>query len=96
MMKKDFEKYRRRLQTEYHHAVRLVAEMSERDRATDAFAGQIERKRDRIESALNRLREGTYGTCLACGDPIQGERLDNLPYAELCLHCQQNRERGNE
>ena len=38
-----------------------------------------------IEAALRRLDEGTYGTCAACGRPIDEERLEAVPYATLCL-----------
>ena len=37
-----------------------------------------------VEHALRRLDEGTYGTCEACGRPIDEERLEALPAARLC------------
>lgn len=43
---------------------------------------------EQIESALERIEEGSYGTCERCGKPINPERLDALPYATLCIACQ--------
>jgi RNA polymerase-binding protein DksA len=40
-----------------------------------------------IDSALARIDEGTYGTCTNCGRPISEERLEALPWAELCIDC---------
>lgn len=41
-----------------------------------------------INQALERIEEGTYGVCTNCGQPIQAERLEALPWAELCINCQ--------
>lgn len=38
-------------------------------------------------SALERLEEGTYGTCTECGDPIQYGRLLVVPEARTCAGC---------
>lgn len=40
-----------------------------------------------IDGALARIEQGTYGTCVRCGKPVAEERLDALPYAELCIDC---------
>jgi len=40
-----------------------------------------------IRGALQRLDEGTYGTCDRCGESISKGRLDALPTAELCIQC---------
>ena len=42
-----------------------------------------------VKGALRRMVDGTYGTCLACEDPISVKRLQAVPWAELCLHCQE-------
>jgi len=41
-----------------------------------------------VESALQRLDDGTYGTCARCGKAIAPERLEALPYASYCITCQ--------
>jgi DnaK suppressor protein len=47
-----------------------------------------------IDSALERIAAGTYGTCARCGAAISEERLEALPYATLCLECRRREERG--
>jgi DnaK suppressor protein len=42
-----------------------------------------------VRNALERFDEGTYGLCEQCGTEIDPARLKALPYATLCLHCQQ-------
>jgi RNA polymerase-binding protein DksA len=46
-----------------------------------------------IDRALARIEEGTYGICVNCGKPIPAERLEALPYAELCIDCKRELER---
>jgi DnaK suppressor protein len=46
-----------------------------------------------IEHALARLNDGTYGTCEACGRPIDEARLEALPATRLCLQDQAQAER---
>jgi RNA polymerase-binding protein DksA len=45
-----------------------------------------------IDAALQRIEEGTYGTCTNRGEPIAVERLEALPWATLCIDCQRDRE----
>jgi RNA polymerase-binding protein DksA len=46
-----------------------------------------------IDAALQRIEEGTYGTCSNCGRQIPPERLEARPWATLCIDCQRLRER---
>lgn len=46
----------------------------------------------KIEEALRRLWEGTYGDCSDCGDEIAEARLVALPFAARCKDCEQARE----
>jgi DnaK suppressor protein len=46
-----------------------------------------------VNKALDRIEEGTYGVCTNCGKPIQPERLEALPWAELCIDCQRKEDR---
>lgn len=48
-------------------------------------SGQVEI--DMIRAALRRIEAGDYGTCTRCGELIQPERLDVLPYTPLCRRC---------
>jgi DnaK suppressor protein len=47
-----------------------------------------------IDRALEKLDEGTYGTCDRCGRPIGEERLEAMPYADLCIDCKRLVERA--
>ncbi len=38
-----------------------------------------------VERALEKLDEGTYGSCDVCGEPIPPERLDAMPWATRCV-----------
>ncbi|QOD12058.1 TraR/DksA C4-type zinc finger protein [Psychrobacter sp. 28M-43] len=38
-----------------------------------------------VENALNRIENGTYGECEVCGEQIEEQRLEALPYATLCM-----------
>ncbi|HET6748590.1 MAG TPA: TraR/DksA C4-type zinc finger protein [Actinomycetes bacterium] len=63
----------------------------------DAGSYTFERERDlslvdnvkdlihKVEHALARIDDGSYGRCEVCGKPIEAERLDALPYTTLCL-----------
>jgi len=46
----------------------------------------------KIEEALARLEEGTYGNCFECGDEISERRLRALPFAVRCKDCEEARE----
>ena len=41
----------------------------------------------KVEHALRKFEEGTYGLCDVCGQPIDPARLEALPQANLCLSC---------
>jgi DnaK suppressor protein len=45
-----------------------------------------------VNEALARIGAGAYGLCLECGEPISAVRLKALPWARLCLRCQQQEE----
>ena len=45
-----------------------------------------------IEQALKRIDEGTYGTCVNCGQPIAEERLAAIPWAMYCIDCKRLQE----
>jgi len=46
-----------------------------------------------IEATLQRIKEGTFGVCIDCGDDIAFNRLQAYPTAKRCLVCQEKRER---
>lgn len=48
-------------------------------------AGLLEIKM--INAALGRIEDGTFGTCVACGEPIAAKRLEAVPHAARCQNC---------
>lgn len=47
-----------------------------------------------IEEALARIEDKSYGECANCGNEIQPKRLEAVPWALLCVPCQQLQEKG--
>jgi len=47
-----------------------------------------------IDAALQRIEDGTFGTCRSCGQAIGAERLDAVPYTTQCIDCKRKEERG--
>ncbi|MFN2556326.1 MAG: TraR/DksA C4-type zinc finger protein [Nitriliruptorales bacterium] len=64
----------------------------ERERA-QSLALNARRILVQIDEALRRMDAGSYGLCERCGEPIEPERLEALPYATLCLADKQLDER---
>ena len=46
-----------------------------------------------IDDALERIEDGSYGTCEDCGKKINRERLKIMPFAKLCVACQSDVEK---
>jgi DnaK suppressor protein len=43
-----------------------------------------------IEEALGRIRQGTYGVCEVCKQPISKARLEAVPWTHLCRECKES------
>ncbi len=59
----------------------------ENDETMVALEQELAQELKDIESALVRLKEGTYGNCSQCGTEIQAGRLEALPAAAMCIDC---------
>ncbi len=67
---------------------------NEADRAIELRARDRERKLiNKIEEALRRIEDGSYGFCEETGDPIGVRRLDARPIATLTIEAQERHER---
>jgi DnaK suppressor protein len=67
---------------------------SETDRAIELRARDRQRKLiSKIESALARVEDGTYGYCVDTGEPISLRRLEARPIATLSVEAQERHER---
>ena len=72
-----------------------AAESSELDIQDEIEFALIQMKAEtlhKIDEALRRLEEGTYGYCFECGDEINEKRLRALPSAVRCKDCEEARE----
>jgi DnaK suppressor protein len=47
----------------------------------------------RIDNALGRVEDGSYGLCIESGDEIEEKRLETQPWAEYCIEVAEERER---
>jgi RNA polymerase-binding protein DksA len=47
-----------------------------------------------IDAALERIEDGSYGTCSNCGEEIPHARLEANPWASLCIDCKRRAEGG--
>lgn len=48
----------------------------------------------KIDASLAKIRDGSYGICEECGEPIEPKRLEARPVATLCYHCKVEQERN--
>jgi len=74
-------------------------ESSEVDIQEDIEFALIQMKSEtlnKIDAALRRLEEGTYGDCFECGDQISEARLRALPFAVRCKDCEEARETAEQ
>jgi DnaK suppressor protein len=111
-LKKMLEERRRELLSEVQGKIRDVraesgkerdvldqGESSEVDIQEDIEFALIQMKSEtlnKINEALRRLDEGTYGNCFECGDEIAGPRLKALPFAVRCKDCEEARETAEQ
>ena len=76
-------------------AVMDEGDMSVVDLAEDISLRQLTTHREtliKIDTALRKLQEGTYGICEECGDEVSEKRLNILPFAIYRVDCQERKE----
>ncbi|HHW02948.1 MAG TPA: conjugal transfer protein TraR [Thermoanaerobacterales bacterium] len=86
-----------------------VGELSSYDNHTsDLGAETFEREKDlglkdntkilmmKVNHALDKIRDGSYGICERCGKPIDEERLEAVPYTTLCIECKKEEEKPDD
>ena len=74
-------------------------ESSEVDIQEDIEFALIQMKSEtlnKIDAALRRLEDRSYGDCFECGDEISEARLRALPFAVRCKECEQTRESAEQ
>ncbi|ADL07775.1 TraR/DksA C4-type zinc finger protein [Thermosediminibacter oceani] len=78
-----------------NHTSDLAAETFEREKDL-GLRDNTERMLMKVNRALEKIEEGSYGICENCGNPIEEERLDVVPYASLCARCNNEEEKAFE
>jgi len=76
-----------------------AVESSEADIQDDIEFALIQMKSEtlnKIEEALHRLEDGTFGYCFECGEEISERRLRALPFAVRCKDCEEAREMAQQ
>ena len=63
------------------------AQERENDEVVDAIGNETTISIRAIQAALERIENGTYGTCDGCGEAIGEARLKAMPEAASCLNC---------
>ena len=64
------------------------AELATKDRLANSEESLLEK----IDLALSRIDDHSYGSCVACDDDIPLARLEAKPSVSLCVKCQTNKE----
>ena len=85
----------RHARTDGRNEVLDESEHSEADIQDDIEFALIQMKAEtlqKIDEALARLEDGTYGNCFECGEEISERRLRALPFAVRCKDCEEARE----
>jgi DnaK suppressor protein len=47
-----------------------------------------------VDAALARIKDGSFGECVACHEELQQKRLEAVPWTRYCLACQEKKEKG--
>lgn len=69
------------------HPADLASETFEREKDL-ALEGNIQDLLEKVNTALEKIEDNTYGVCDSCGIEINANRIEALPWASLCLNCQ--------
>lgn len=74
-----------------------MADVSADNYEQDITFGLIEAEQQEvqeIDAALERIRDGSFGVCEGCNEPIKPTRLKAIPHARLCIECKRKEEEG--
>jgi DnaK suppressor protein len=102
MLERMLETISGQVQTLKSDAVQDSESSNPEEDGTDAFdrefalqmAGARQESIRKVEAAIGRINEGTYGTCEVCSGHIGAERMKALPFVMTCIACQSEAEKG--
>ncbi|MBC8385186.1 MAG: TraR/DksA C4-type zinc finger protein [Candidatus Cloacimonetes bacterium] len=76
------------------HQADLGTDTDESEKRVYYLEQEIE-KMKKLNQALKRVYERSYGICQICGELISKKRLEIVPYAEYCVECKSKEEKNN-
>lgn len=62
-------------------------------RTLEALGHQDMMRLQKVENAIARLKNGSYGVCAKCSAMISKDRIEAIPYAVLCINCKTESEK---
>lgn len=75
----------------------IDSSVEEQERKLSMLLQDREREKlEQIEEAIHRIENDNYGECEECGELIAKKRLMAVPFARLCINCQEEEERLKE
>lgn len=106
--RKRLEDHRQEIMDLYHRDLKVGQESSDEgaedlvDRANSAYnrefmlsiSGSERQALIEVDQAIERLDEGSYGSCVNCGEEIPRKRLQAVPWTRYCIDCQEQAEQG--
>ena len=69
------------------------ATQNDNDEVMDYLGNSARTEIEMIKQAIARIDNGQYGICQVCGEPISKERLEAVPYSNMCINCASKAER---
>ncbi len=85
-LRSSFREYYSELSLYDNHPADIASETFEKEMHFNLEENE-KRILEDIDKAIGKIEEGTYGDCDVCGQPINLERLEIIPYTVLCLQC---------
>jgi RNA polymerase-binding protein DksA len=70
------------------------AQELENAEVVDALGNEARVELSQVARALEQIKNGTYGTCVTCGETIPLARLKAQPFADRCIRCATAQESG--
>jgi len=69
------------------------AAQNENDEVMDYLGNSARTEIEMIKQAITRIDNGQYGICQVCDEPLSKERLEAVPYSNMCIKCASKAER---
>jgi DnaK suppressor protein len=93
-LRQEFEQRAHSVDADVHHKNDPVEKdfaeqvtQRENDDVLSALGDEAKHNIQLIDNALRKIKDGSYGFCDVCGEPIPEPRLKALPYATTCIQC---------